>query len=204
MAVSIGIGGDNMESEAERMPVNVGVGRTTRDYLRDETASGHDMLDSNLGALMNGDREDYAKFLAIQYFARRGVEGWLSRHGPDIAPPTQSHLIARDLSALGVAAPDVWPAFQPPTGSDPLGVCWVIAGSSLGNRAILAGLKKKDIDLPVGFLSDGQMTAHWRSLKPLLEKPHHPGTDEAILRGARAVFAHFNAVVAENLGLETV
>ena len=182
------------------MPVANGARGSTRNYLKTGTAASHDRLDTRLGALMTGDVRDYAAFLDIQYRARVGVEGWLA--GTGTPPPQQSTLLAQDIAALGRIAPEDVPAFAPPAGSDALGVCWVLAGSSLGNRAILARLVKNKVDWPVDFLSDTDMTTYWRSLLPALERPHSIDTDDAALRAAQATFSHFNATVADSLARE--
>ena len=182
------------------MPVANGACRSTRTYLKNGTAASHDRLDTRLGALVTGDARDYAAFLDIQYRARVGVEDWLA--GSGTPPPCQSNLLAQDMSALGRAVPEDAPAFTPPAGSDALGVCWVLAGSSLGNRAILARLRKNKVDWPVDFLSDMGMTTYWRSLLPALERPHSVAMDEAALQAAQATFSHFNAIVADSLARE--
>lgn len=182
------------------MPVANGADRSTRNYLKTGTAASHDRLDARLGALVMGDTRDYAAFLDIQYRARVGVEEWLA--GADTPPPRQSALLAQDIATLGRLVPEDVPAFTPPAGSDALGVCWVLAGSSLGNRAILAQLRKNGVDWPVDFLSDTGMTTYWRSLLPALERPHSIDTDDAALRAAQATFSHFNAIVADSLARE--
>ncbi|MBO6526580.1 biliverdin-producing heme oxygenase [Erythrobacter sp.] len=192
-------GQDGTESEAERMPVTSGVGRTTREYLKACTAPSHDRLDGRLGTLTEGGERDYADFLEIQYRARQDVELWLADHAPTTAPPGQTGLIAQDLETLGRAAPTDFPALETPADADPIGVCWVLAGSSLGNRAILARLAKTGMQWPTAFLSDRRMTAYWQDLRPILERPHSPDRDRAALAAAQATFAHFNAVVAHAL-----
>lgn len=176
------------------MPVTDGVGRTIRDYLRDGTSVSHAQLDTTLGALVEGSRADYAAFLEIQYRARVGVERWLARECPDAAPPQQTHLIERDLAVLDHPLPRSAPAFTAPPVGGALGVCWVLAGSSLGNRAILARISKRGAQWPTAFLSDTRMTAYWRSLLPTLSSKVSPSEDDAKILGARATFAHFNAV----------
>ncbi|MEX0341168.1 MAG: hypothetical protein AB3N06_01140 [Erythrobacter sp.] len=99
---------------------------------------------------------------------------------------------------MGPTVPGDCERFEPPAGSDPLGACWVLAGSSLGNRAILARLGKSGLQRPVAFLSDTRMTAYWKQLRPLLERPHSLPDDRAALAAAQATFSHFNAVAAHH------
>ncbi len=180
-----------------------GVGRTTRDYLRVGTAEAHDTLDVRLGALAEGDERDYAQFLEIQYRARVNIESWLDERCADMAPPRQTDVIARDLTELGVPIPADVLAFDVSADSDPLGICWVLAGSSLGNRAILARLVKADVQWPVAFLSDRRMADYWQRLRPLIERPHSPAEDPSVLGAAQASFAHFNAVASQVRAPET-
>ena len=101
-----------------------------------------------------GDRASYAAFLAMQYRARRGIESWLGLHLPDTAPPKQCALIAEDLASLGETVPEDVPGFELEQDDDPFGLCWVLAGSALGNRAILARLAKAQANVPTAFLAD--------------------------------------------------
>ncbi|WP_370031242.1 biliverdin-producing heme oxygenase [Qipengyuania mesophila] len=186
------------------MPADDGVGRTIRNYLRSETSVEHTWLDERLGALVTGDVEDYAAFLAIQYRARKGIERWLEQHCIANAPPPQTGLIARDLRELGHPLPFDTPDFTPPASAQTLGVCWVLAGSALGNRAVLARLAKQAMSRPVAFLSGPRMGDYWRNMLPILERPAPPNERSSLLGGASAAFAHFNAVAAESLALEAV
>lgn len=178
------------------MPVSSGVGRTTRDYLKSGTASSHDRLDLRLGELVVGGEADYARFLEIQYAARTGIERWLAEYAAGSAPPPLTDLIAQDIDRLGGRLPAGSPRFdfQAPASGDALGVCWVLAGSSLGNRAILTRLAKAGLRRPVAFLSDRRTTDYWRGLRPTLERVHKPSRDRAALVAAQATFAHFHAV----------
>lgn len=178
------------------MPVEDGVGRTIRDYLKTGTAAEHDQLDRRLGSLVSGSASDYIAFLDIQYRARIGIEQWLERECRDDAPPPQTGLIARDLAELGRPIPDNAPAFVPPASARALGVCWVLAGSALGNRMILARMAKDAVQRPTAFLADPQMGGYWRSLLPALGGSGDPTEAQAFLDGARASFAHFDAVAA--------
>lgn len=173
--------------------------RTVREYLRDETSRSHDRLDRRLGSLLDGTAAGYAEFLVIQYRARKGIEDWLERSAIPNCPPSQLPLIASDLAALGARPPLSAPRFDAAPSSDPLGLCWVLAGSSLGNRAILAQMKKSGSTFPVTFLSDPSMTDYWQTLRPQLGEPVDPVRHSPMLAGASAVFEHFNSVVTQHL-----
>lgn len=178
------------------MPVADGVGRTIRDYLKVGTAAEHDRLDSRLGTLVSGSPRDYTAFLDIQYRARLGIEDWLAVHCTEALPPPQTGLIARDLAELGCDLPAPVPAFAVSEGARTLGICWVLAGSALGNRMILTRIAKAGVERPAAFLSDPRMGAYWRSLLPRLEAPANGPDVDGLLLGAQATFAHFNAIAA--------
>ena len=154
-----------------------------------------------LGALDLADPAQYRTFLQVQYAARRPVEGWLATSEmPIAAPPAMSPLIAADLSELSDIPADSQgdgsPAFHPPAGADPLGAAWVLAGSSLGNRAMLADLGKRDaLPAAVRFLSSPDMVAYFAELRRAIEVPcPDPADASAAIAGAAACFGHFRAV----------
>ena len=181
------------------MPATDAVGRTIREILKHGTAAEHDMLDARLGSLVLADRDGYAQFLDIQYRARRGVERWLEARALDNPPPPQSDLVARDLASLDRAIPVETPDFVAADDGDTLGVCWVLAGSALGNRAILARLAKAQANVPTAFLADPHMGQYWRSMLPALARPCDICEHDSVLRAARATFEHFNTVASERL-----
>lgn len=164
---------------------------TLRQALRDATAAQHDRLDARVTAMDLTDAGDYRAFLSMQLMARAPIEAWLAAHVPD-SPPPLAALIARDLKAMGAPLPAA-PSFALPDHADPIGACWAIAGSSMGNRAMLHHLTKdgKGGDVPTQFLADAAMTEYWRRLKPRLEAPAGDVADAVI--AAEAVFAAFLA-----------
>lgn len=178
------------------MPEQEGTDRSIRRCLRTATSRDHAELDRQIGPLVGGNARDYATFLSIQYRARMGIEHWLERKSPDASPPPQAHLIANDLAALGAPVPGNTASFDLPADTPALGVCWVLAGSSLGNRAILARLAEIAVNRPAGFLSDTAMPAYWRSLLPRLEASMPESMKRPLVTGARATFAHFLAMAA--------
>lgn len=154
-----------------------------------------------LGALDLADPAQYRTFLQVQYGARRPVEGWLATSQMSIpAPPAMSPLIAADLGELMQAPADTQDdaglAFHPPAGADPLGAAWVLAGSSLGNRAMLADLGKREaLPAAVRFLSSPDMIAYFAELRRAIEVPcPDPADATAAIAGAVACFGHFRAV----------
>ena len=163
---------------------------TLRARLRDETNALHDRLDASLAPAALAEGQDYAAFLAAQYRARGPIEEWLA--GQTTAPPpAQTPLIARDLAEMNHPLPPAGNAFVPPSGSDPLGVAWVLAGSSLGNRAILARRRKRGLAGPVHFLSDDAMPRLFQKMRAQLEQPVDEDQAEPIISAAKAAFEQF-------------
>lgn len=140
------------------------------------------------------DRDSYARFLGLQYAARLPVEAWLDANAPpQFAPPAQAPLIARDLGQLEADIPPVTAPFELAAGDEAatLGVVWVLAGSSLGNRAILNEIPK---EWPGAFLADAEMLAFWRSLRSAIERPATEREVRSASQSAIAVFDHFLAL----------
>ena len=164
-----------------------------REGLRAATRDAHDSLDAGVSGADLARPAEYAAFLQAQLAARLPVERWLATHcDADLRPPATVPLLLDDLHALGRPFSLAPARFDPPADADPLGAAWSIAGSSLGNRAMLAHMRKAGAaDLPTAFLSDAAMTTFWTSLRPLLDRPARPGELARASAAARAVFACF-------------
>lgn len=171
-----------------------------REWLRANTREVHDALDMAMSRLDLADPEDYARFLAIQLAAREPVEAWCAMYSaPEFRPPVQSPLIRADIAELGRIAP---PTTSPPPhlASDlqPLAVAWVVAGSSLGNRTLLARMRKAGADaMPTAFLADPAMNAFWTRLKPELDRPASPQMGEKLAGTAETIFSVFAREAAQ-------
>ena len=140
---------------------------------------------------------DYTQFLSLQHAARLPVETWLAENAPaGLEPPAQCPLIARDLADLGTATPPSLSTFaaNAPKPVEALGMAWVLAGSSLGNRSILKEIRRSGHgDWPSAFLGDPAMLAFWQSLRSMLERPATLEEIASATNGANAVFDHFIA-----------
>ena len=175
---------------------------TLRTALRVGTKDAHDALDARLGDLPLSTTADYTTFLRIQYEARAPIERWCERHLNDAVPPAQTPLIADDLAELGAQAPATRGRFRLPAGADPDGLRWALAGSVMGNRAMLVQMRKRGLShLPDRFLSDEAMLAFWKELRPGLERPVEPNRAASCVAAAEAVFERF-ALAADALLLE--
>lgn len=178
-----------------------------RTHLRAATMAAHDLLDHAMQAASGWQaRTDYARFLALQHAARAPLEQWLAAHAPAaLAPPAQTPLIARDLARLGRPVPPPAPLFSigRPRPGAALGAAWVLAGSALGNKAILRQVARIGGGAwPAAFLADEAMMTFWQSLRARIEKPAAAGEAQAATAAAEAVFAHFLAVADAAHALE--
>lgn len=164
-----------------------------RARLREATREAHDLLDARVSAYDLALPDAYARFLRAQLAARLSVEQWLARNAAlGQRPPATVPLLIADLKALGQSAVTERIAFTPPRGADPLGAAWAIAGSHLGNRAILTRLRKAGGDqLPATFLSDPAMRGFWHETRSRLERLPGPGEVARAASAAGAVFEAF-------------
>ena len=169
-------------------------GTSLRDVLRQATSEAHDVLDSAFHSDTLADPDAYGDFLAMQLRARLPIERWAATNCPSsLRPPETTPELLEDLLALGRPI-SLRPArFDIPAAADPLGMAWAIAGSHLGNRAMLAMLRKAGADLPASFLADTRMQVFWADLKPRLEEPTNRDSARGAILAAEAVFACFAA-----------
>ena len=141
--------------------------------------------------------DDYVRFLTLQHAARAPVEEWLADNASQsLNPPAQCPHIARDLEVLGHSAPPTSHSFALPGSKHPesqsLGVAWVLAGSSLGNRSILKEVRRAgNGSWPHAFLGDEAMLEFWQGLRREIERPAEADEVEAASMAANAVFDHF-------------
>ncbi|MGX7896848.1 biliverdin-producing heme oxygenase [Tsuneonella sp. HG222] len=157
----------------------------------------HDQLDAATGADF-ADPVAYARFLNIQYLARAPIEAWLACHAdPADSPPPMTPLIAEDLSSLGWPTPVAAGSFEMPPGTDPIGAAWALAGSHLGNRAMLAGLNRRDVHIPTAFLADRTMIEYWHQFLPRLQADVTEQQSQAAIDAANAVFKRFIDTVSD-------
>jgi heme oxygenase len=177
-------------------------------HLRAATMAAHDLLDHTMQAASGWQTlADYTRFLSLQHAARAPIELWLESHAPaDLRPPAQTPLIARDLAALGLALPapaadfamaDEGTAGAEVLGGEALGAAWVLAGSALGNKAILKQMRRASAahgaNWPSAFLGDDAMLAYWQGLRARIERPAAAEQASAAADAASAVFQHFIA-----------
>lgn len=180
-------------------------------HLRAATMAAHDLLDDTMQAASGWQSlADYARFLSLQHAARAPVEAWLDAHAPAaLRPPVQTPLIARDLAMLGQDLPPPAASFAMDMDGEgeALGAAWVLAGSALGNKAILKQMRRasasEGCEWPAAFLGDEAMLAFWQDLRPRLQQPASAAAASAAASAASAVFAHFIAHAGQARHAET-
>ena len=171
---------------------------TLRDELRSATGADHAVLDQSMAELRLAEPADLVRFLGTHLAARAGIEAWLEENAPSgWAPPLQTGLITDDLIALG-GLPAAFPAppFDPGPSDSWLGPAYVVAGSHLGNRLLLA---QAGTALPRDaqrFLAGKAMQEYWRRLRTRLAGMPGPDGGAGAIEAAKATFGHFTRCVA--------
>ena len=168
-----------------------------REVLKRATGTLHSALDTSLSPLASG--RDYPRFLAIQHSARAPIEAWFDANSAELSPPPQTRLIAADLAELGAPVPPLSFGFAPKNADEALGIAWVLAGSSLGNKLLLKRRSEHDGGVGTRFLSDRSMAQFWSGLLVTLEQPCDDATRRHAVTGATRVFEHFLAVASTSL-----
>lgn len=153
-----------------------------------------------MGGLPVGDDTSFARFLTIQYASRRYLDAGFSDDQPAQvgAPPSQIDLIARDLHALGSEPVEIAGSASFGSTAAALGAAWVLSGSTMGNRAMLAQRRKLCLDHADAFLSDPRMPAYFRSLLPLLAGEFDRIEQDQMIDGATLAFTVFLDVLARS------
>ncbi|RYD87558.1 MAG: hypothetical protein EOP61_35345 [Sphingomonadales bacterium] len=172
-----------------------------RATLRLETRAEHARVDAAFSRYDLSSGEGYLRFLRRQAAAHLPVEraldaGGAARLVPDWAERGRAPLIRADLADLGCS--DVVEMPFDGLASDPelLGGAYVLEGSRLGGALLQREVKP---GLPTRFLGQGSSSG-WRALLTVLEtKLRSPEEIAAAVKGARAVFACFEAAAGREV-----
>ncbi len=172
-------------------------GRSLRAQLKSATAGQHDTLDLAMSDMALTEAGPYAHFLAIQFAARATLERWIAELGDrELPPPPQTPAIAADLHDLGVTPPNPVSALCPDR-ADAVGLAWVLAGSSMGNRTLLQRRRKLAIAGPQRFLSDERMPEYFKQLLPRISIPLPPSQAEGAIAAAQGAFGVFEKALTQ-------
>lgn len=172
---------------------------TAHQRLRDATRDDHQRLEDRVGILerivtpegRRGLVEDFAGFHAD---AEAALAPWLSGlSGLDYDARRRSVCLARDLTAVGGAAPSVQ-SIRVGSVGEALGVMYVLEGSTLGGRVIRKQVMGRGGDMAgLSFLDPyGESVGdRWRSFLAVLDAEARTSADtEAMVGGAVAGFRH--------------
>ncbi len=97
-------------------------------------------------------------------------------------------------------------AFEPESEFSVLGAAWVLAGSALGNRAILKEVLRASAggpDWPHAFLGDPAMFAFWQTLRNQIDNPASEIEAAHATAAANAVFDHVFTTAQGYAGVST-
>ena len=154
--------------------------------LRAATRSNHDAVDAAFASFHLSDSAGYGRFLIAHARALPTVEAVLAGLAglPALRPRTL--LLHADLSALGLATPDLLPLPAPADHGSAFGMAYVIEGSRLGG-GLLA--RQVPADLPHTYLSATHLPGEWRAFGKALDAA--AGNDDWVtsaVTGAKRVF----------------
>ena len=141
---------------------------------------------------------EYAAFLSAQFAARCAAERALAMQPPMglAAPPSQAAALSQDMADLGIRPERMPQEFVLDTPAEALGAAWVLAGSSLGNKAMLVQRGKSGAKGPERFLSDTGLARYFGGLLHVLDRPHTEADISRAITGALATFALFEQAFA--------
>ena len=164
---------------------------TLRAFLRDETRALHDRVDAAFGAHDLADARGYGAFLRAHHAALSGLPPLRPLGLPAV---DQRAALEADLAALRVPLPPPCPRLALRGEEEALGAYYVLVGSRLGARLLAERLAatKAPHARANRYLTDRGAEAAWRQLRVVLSAPD-PFDRAAVLHGARAAFAHFEA-----------
>ncbi|MES2988772.1 MAG: biliverdin-producing heme oxygenase [Pseudomonadota bacterium] len=171
---------------------------SARAALRLATAPDHARVDAAFSQYDLSSREGYRRFLLRQAAAHlpveRALDGGVAIE--DWPERRRADAIRADLADLGCTDIAEAPFGGFSTPAEMLGGAYVLEGSRLGGQL----LRKQVSDgLPTRFLAKGSSEA-WRALLTVLEtKLTSPEEIAAAVKGARAVFACFEAAAGREV-----
>lgn len=165
--------------------------------LRRNTSDLHDRLDRTVRQTPIASRRGYERFLLMHARVLPGAERWLAAQPPFAALPgdrLRTAALMRDLAALELSMPT--DACITGDSSSVAGLAYVLEGSRLGARYLLAELAKAGARYPVAFLRHGEGEDHWRTFRAWLAAQPATKSDVAMaVTSARALFdAYLEAV----------
>ena len=108
-------------------------------------------------------------------------------------PPSQLDLLISDLGDFGFEPQPSEQSLSLTSSAEALGAAWVLAGSSLGNRAMLSRRRKAGLQGAERFLSDTRLASYFSELLRALDAEHEDREVREAISGALKTFTIFEA-----------
>ena len=180
----------NADLSVNQMTIAPAETASFRAILRDATRPRHDETDHTFSLLDLSSRKGLGTFLAASLIALGSLEERLS-NAEGLPPlPPRLPLLAADLADLGLPLPEA--ARGELSAHDPLGLAYVVGGSSLGTRVLRQRWQSADdpIVAKAGrYLSDGRIGLYWKELRDHhLTRPADPTRIAGVVTAANAAF----------------
>ena len=149
--------------------------------FKDETRDLHELAETHVRILdANATVNDYRLYLRAMYGFHAPIEEMfvgdsdLAEHGFGAPLRRKAPLLLGDLRALGDHVPPIWCTVLPDSSSlaRRLGIAYVLEGSTLGGRFILAHMPAQLAGVPTAFLQGyGPSTgASWKAYAAIAER----------------------------------
>ena len=176
-----------------------------RSVLRNATSADHARLDALFGRCDLQSLAGYRGFLEAHAMALLPLETALARSGverlfPDWSSRSRSRALSADMACLGIRI-RVYPKLPQLDCEDILGAMYVLEGSRLGARFLLARVQKSPDPVVAGttaYLSHGAGEQPWRSFLGLLEQHATKLDDPAkAIAAARWTFGLFELAAVD-------
>ena len=171
-----------------------------RSRLREQTRDAHDSVDTLFGQHDLATREGLSITLQAHAIAlRRSLAALPGRNSRSYARTLLIMLAAieSDLAALGVSPTGVDQSDPTDTAIHPLGLIYVIAGSSLGARILLSDIRKSndpDVVSATRYFSCPESAEMWKSVSTTLMRwTGSKDEEKMIIASAQTAFLWFEA-----------
>lgn len=162
-----------------------------RNVLRSETAEAHERLDKELDSYDLTDHLSLSKYLCVHYLARSELSNLITVGKNRISNEQKIADIVKDLKVLAVNPPAIL-KFENRRPYHPLGLTYVMAGSSLGSKILYKRWNSGSNDAVKNagrFLTSSKDSTEWKAfLVSIADLNIPPQEVEHIVTSANAVF----------------
>lgn len=169
---------------------------TLRHVLREETSSAHTQLDQALISYDLSQKDGLTKYLTIHYLARLHLTKMLSSLENLRDDKARLEDLSMDLSLLGAPLPS-WRVEPDQMPKHPLGLIYVMAGSSLGSKILYKNWESSTDSLVKSanrFVTNAKNNDIWRRFLTYIERNEFSSEEtQDIISSANFCFAVFEA-----------